>query len=141
MLGGILGLVTGRGSDMNVAGTEKFIQIATSSHANAGNRAAEPTLAVWDGRWNRSAIADVKLLRDLPASIALQGSGFVSARVIGAAPVVLAVLAREFPSAGWALKTTLARLLFRHSTTKITQSILNPLALPVQILRQSLSDE
>lgn len=35
-------------------------------------------LAVWNGRWNLAAIADVKLLRDLPASIALQGSELVN---------------------------------------------------------------
>jgi hypothetical protein len=72
---------------------------ATSGHADAGNLAAEPSLAVWDGRWNLAAIADVKLLRDLPASIACRDQGLWRPRVIGAAPVVLAVPAREDPPA------------------------------------------
>ena len=79
-----------------------------SGHADAGNRAAKPSLAVWNGRWNLAAIADVKLLRDLPASIALQGSELVSTRVIGAVPLVLAGLTREIHLLVLVMATTFA---------------------------------
>lgn len=59
------------------------------------------------------SIADVKLLRDLPASIALQGSGFVSARVIGATPVGLAAPAREDPLAAWDPRNDLCSLIMQ----------------------------
>ena len=89
-------------------GSSGGINTNASGHADAGNRVAKPSPAVWNGRWNLAAIADVKLLRDLPASIALQGSELVSTRVIGAVPLVLAVLTREIHPWALMMATTFA---------------------------------
>lgn len=72
LLGGILGLVTGGGSDMSVAGTEKYIQLQLQAMQMRGILQQNQLLRCAMADANRT-IADVKLLRDLPASIAQAG--------------------------------------------------------------------
>ena len=89
LLGGILGLVAGGGSDISVVGTTGYIGMyATSSHADAGDLTAKATLAVESCSHRGRQVS-----MGPAASNAMQGS-IVAPRVIGAAP---AVLAREYP--------------------------------------------
>jgi hypothetical protein len=89
LLGGILGLVAGGGSDISVVGTADYIGMyATSSHADAGDLTAKATLAVESCSHRGRQVS-----MGPAASNAMQGS-IVAPRVIGAAP---AVLAREYP--------------------------------------------
>lgn len=82
-------------------GDGEIYKSVTSGHADAGNLAAEPILAVWDGRWNHAAIAamDVKLLGDLPEPIAPAGIKVCGRPRHWRTPVVLASFAREDPPA------------------------------------------
>lgn len=89
LLGGILGLVAGGGSDISVVGMAGYIGMyATSSHADAGDLTAKATLAV-----ESCSHRGCQVSMGPAASNAMQGS-IVAPRVIGAAP---AVLAREYP--------------------------------------------
>jgi hypothetical protein len=120
-----LGAGDREGERHEYGGDGEIYMNAPSDHADAGNLAAEPSPAVWDGRWNH--IADVKLLRDLPASIACRDQGSVSARVIGAAPLVLAVLAREDPPAGQGALDDLCSTILQAQHEDQTCSRLNQL--------------
>jgi len=79
-----------------VVGTAIYIRMRLQTMQRRGGSCSRRALAVWNGRladyWNRAAIANVKLLRDLPLPSREQGS----LRVIGAPPPVLA---REEPPA------------------------------------------
>lgn len=85
---------------------------ATSNHADAGNRVAEPSLGVdWQKEPRSHRAADVKLLRDLHYHAGIRVCA--RARIIGAALVALAVLAREDPLAGQGALCNLCSTIFQ----------------------------
>lgn len=93
-----------------VVGTAIYIRMRLQTMQRRGGSCSRRALAVWNGRladnWNRAAIANVKLLRDLPLPLRQQGS----LRVIGAPPPALA--REEPPPARLVSPSTYSTLLY-----------------------------